>query len=72
MALNEDESKLLARIDERTLHVMGTVKQLADIVEAGYVTKQEFAPVKNVIFGMVSFILISVLGAVIALVIMRK
>lgn len=35
------------------------------------VTKAEFAPVRNIVYGMVSLILIGVLSAIIALVIIR-
>ena len=34
-----------------------------------YVNKNEFAPVKNVVYGLVGIILISVIGAVLALII---
>lgn len=35
------------------------------------VTKAEFAPVRNIVYGMVSLILIGVLSAIVALVVIR-
>lgn len=45
---------------------------IADIkvkMEQHYVTKEEFSPVKNLVFGMVAVILTAVIGALITLVI---
>lgn len=49
-------------------------KDISDIkvkLESHYITKSEFAPVKAVVFGLVGIILIGVMGAIIALVIIK-
>lgn len=68
---SDEEKKLLIRVDERTMHIMGSIKQLSEIVSADYVSKEEFAPIKSIVYGMVGFILISTLAALVALVIKK-
>jgi len=46
-------------------------KDISDIkekLEKDYVTRQEFNPVKNVVYGMVATLLLAVLGAIVTLV----
>lgn len=45
------------------------VEYIRDRMDRSYVTKVEFEPVKKLVYGMVSMILVSVVGAVITLVI---
>ena len=42
-----------------------------DKVESCFVRKEEFTPVKNIVYGMVGFILITVLGSIVALVVVK-
>lgn len=37
-----------------------------------YITKEEFEPVKKIVYGLVSLILVAVVGALIALVVQAK
>lgn len=59
---------------ELSVHLEYIKQELADIKKTLeenrglYVTREEFAPVKNIVYGMVGVILISVLGALIALI----
>lgn len=41
-------------------------------VSTHYVTKTEFEPIKNIVYGLVSLILIAVVGALVALVVQAK
>lgn len=41
--------------------------QLADM-QKRYITKEEFEPVKKIVYGLVSLILVSVIGAIVALI----
>ena len=55
---------LLTRIDERT-------KRMAEdmtILRGDYVKKEEFDPVRKLVFGMVALVMVSVIGALLALV----
>lgn len=49
-------------------------RDVADIktnVEHGYVTKDEFEPVRKLVYGLVGIILVAVVGALVGLVVMR-
>lgn len=61
------ESAAVIRLEE---HMKGLALGVAKI-EREMITKDEFAPVKNVVYGLVALILTSVFGALIGLVIMR-
>ena len=38
-------------------------------ISNGYVTKEEFEPIKKIVYGVVSLILVAVVGALVALVV---
>lgn len=40
-------------------------------LESDYITRQEFDPIKKVVYGVVSLILVAVVGALVALVIRK-
>ena len=44
------------------------VKDIKDKLEKDYVTQDQFTPVKNIAYGLVSTILLAVIGALVALV----
>jgi len=62
---------------ELSVHLEYIKQELADIKKTLeenrglYVTIEEFAPVKNIVYGMVGVILLSVLVALVALVVMK-
>ena len=45
------------------------VKEIKAKLEKDYITKQEFDPVKKIVFGLVSLILLTVMGAFLSLII---
>jgi hypothetical protein len=69
--LNEVEDRdntrneLLIRIDERLNQVIQTLEKTTK----SYITKQEFEPVKQVVYGLVVIVLVGVAGAILRLVI---
>lgn len=76
------EAKIvLARIDERTLSIDKKVDAIKADIESNYVrkdvfnpirdshvTKEEFIPVRNIVYGIVGIMLTSVLVAILTLV----
>lgn len=60
----EKWEELLIRVDERTKLIIEEMKTLKN----SYVRKEEFEPVKRLVYGLVGLILISVVGSIIALV----
>lgn len=62
-------NELLTRIDERTIQLIKDMNELKENQKLNYVTHTEFNPIKNIVYGMVGTILLSVLVAIIALVV---
>lgn len=60
-----ENGRLLARMDERLGALFDVVREL----KAEVVTKDEFKPVKSVVYGLVAVILVSVITAVVAVVV---
>jgi len=63
--MSNDMKHLLKEVDTVKGHVKDVKKQVSD----SYVTKQEFEPVKKIVYGLVGLLLASVVGAIGALVI---
>jgi len=62
----EAEVEILLSIRE----LQGQVKLLRENSEK-YVSKLEFEPIQRIVYGMVAIILVAVLGALVALVVMK-
>lgn len=56
---------LLTKIE----YIEKEVSKISEKLEKDYVTQDQFAPVSKIVYGMVSVILLAVIGAVVALVI---
>ena len=52
-------------------YIKKTVEETKKLIEDKYVTKAEFDPIKRIVYGVVSLILIGVVGALISLVVRR-
>lgn len=61
---------IIYKLDEMKRDISDLKKEMKERND-GLVTKAEFAPVRNIVYGMVSLILIGVLSAIIALVVIR-
>lgn len=64
-SLHESIGKMAAKIE----HLEEGQKEIKAMLEKGYVTQEEFKPIKAIVYGMVAAVCLSVLGALIALVI---
>ena len=73
---------LLIRLDERTLSIekrlnesMTTsdsrITKVEEYIEKKCVTREEFSPIRLVVYGLVSLILVAVVGALISFVVIR-
>lgn len=72
-------AEAVARIDERTKKLSDDMHSLVikinkDIQEIRreFVSKEAFAPVKNVVYGLIGIILMSVVGALVGLIMTGK
>lgn len=58
-------------IDVSIGYIQRDISQINQKLDHNYVTKEEFAPVKTLVYGMVGLILTAVVGALITLVIRK-
>ena len=52
-------------------YVVKSIDSLNNKVDHNYVTKDQFEPVKKVVYGLVALILVAVVGALMALVVSK-
>lgn len=64
-----DVTTELALIKQELKYLRGDVTDIKQKLEMEYVTRQEFEPIRKIVYGMVSLILVAVTGAIISLVV---
>lgn len=67
IAMAGDLSRILTKIEA----IEKDITEIKDTLKANYVTQDQFAPVKNVVYGMVTLILVAVVGAIVTLVVQK-
>lgn len=60
---------ILAVIQNDMVYMKEGINTINEKLSRGYVTKEEFEPIKKVVYGLVGLILTSVLGALVAIVV---
>lgn len=55
-------------INTKLTYISADVAEIKQTLKADYVTNQEFEPIKKIVYGMISVILLAVIGAMVALV----
>lgn len=68
MSEEEKHENLNVKLD----YIQRDIKDIKDSLKSDYVKKDEFLPVKNIVYGMVGMILVAVVGALITLVIRQQ
>lgn len=68
MAEPTDSTKL-AVLETNMVYIKEKLDDIDKKVSSGYVTKEEFEPIKKIVYGVVSLILVAVVGAIVALVV---
>jgi len=71
MSNQSDETKL-AVIQTDLTYIKEKLNAVDNKVSSNYVSKDEFEPIKKIVYGLVSLILIAVVGALVALVVGAK
>ena len=64
----DNSSTKLAVIANDISYIKTEVQDIKQKLEADYITKQEFEPIKKIVYGIVSLILVAVGGAIIKLI----
>jgi hypothetical protein len=68
---NTDERITLAVLKNDLEHITKLVEGINSTLKADYVTREEFSPIKSIVYGLVGIVLTSVIGALVALVIRK-
>lgn len=71
MTTQSEETKL-AVIQTDLTYIKEKLNAVDNKVSSHYVSKEEFEPIKKIVYGLVSLILIAVVGALVALVVGAK
>lgn len=53
-------------------YIKGDVKEIKEMLNNKYITKEAFGPVKLIAYGLVSFVMVAVLGSLMALVLIKR
>lgn len=69
MPNNDRDDIKLAVLQNDMNYIKEKINDIDSKVSSGYVTKEEFEPIKKIVYGVVSLILTAVVGAIVALVI---
>ena len=69
---NQSEETKLAVIQTDLTYIKEKLNAVDNKVSSHYVSKEEFEPIKKIVYGLVSLILVAVVGALVALVIGSK
>ena len=68
--MNNDSNDIkLAVIQNDLSYIKEKMNAIDNKVSSGYVSKEEFEPIKKIVYGVVSLILVAVVGALVALVV---
>lgn len=62
-------AEMLYRIDERTSTLVRDFEEFKDLVNGAFISRAEFEPIQKIVYGIVTLILTTVFGAILALVI---
>lgn len=67
--MSTDDEITLGRIKADLEYIKRDIAEIKQNVKVDYVTREEFQPIKSIVYGMVTIVLTGVIGALIALVI---
>ena len=66
---NTDERITLATLKTDLEYIKRDIADIKSVLKADYVTRDEFSPIKSIVYGLVGIVLTSVIGALVALVV---
>jgi len=69
--LSKEDAVSFALMAQNIQNIQSDVKNINDALKDDFVKKEEFTPVKNLVYGFVVLIVIAVIGAILALVIVH-
>lgn len=72
MTAKESQETKIALIAKDINYMKEKLDEVDGKLNSHYVTKEEFEPIKKVVYGLVSIILVAVVGAVVSLVVTSR
>lgn len=66
---NQTENTKLAVIANDIQYIKGDMAEIKRMQQTNYVSRDEFEPIKRIVYGVVGLILVAVVGAVVSLVV---
>ncbi len=70
MATNQKGNDTNLRIIANDIgYIKDDIKEIKYSISSNYVTKDQFEPIKKIVYGLVSLILVAVVGALVSLVV---
>lgn len=69
---NQSDETKLAVIQTDLTYIKEKLNAVDNKVSSHYVSKEEFEPIKKIVYGLVSLMLVAVVGALVALVVGAK
>ncbi|MBU0847062.1 hypothetical protein KKH23_07700 [Patescibacteria group bacterium] len=69
--ISKENRTKLAVIANDITYIKKEVEDISEKLEDNYITRQEFDPVKKVVYGIIAIILTSVMAALVALVVLK-
>lgn len=66
---NQNDSVKLAVMANDMIYLRNSIDKIDRKLSSGYVTKEEFDPIKRTVYGLISLVLVAVVGALLALVV---
>jgi hypothetical protein len=70
-ARDERSDTALALVAQDVKYIQRDVMEIKSKLDQDYVSRAEFEPIKKIIYGLISLILVAVVGAVISLVVRK-
>lgn len=71
MVKNDDDKTRIAVIANDIQYIKGSIGDINHKLEANYVPRDEFTPVRAIVYGLVALILTAVIGAILTLILRR-
>jgi len=68
---NESQDTQIAVMATDIKYLIREVGEIKKKLEADYVTRQEFEPIKKFVYGLITIVLVGVIGAILTLVIKK-
>lgn len=71
VTIHQSDEIKLAVIQNDLTYIKDKLNAVDTKVSSHYVSKEEFGPIKNLVYGLVGLILVAVVGALLSLVVMK-